>query len=306
MQNNQLNWLSFSDKKPENFNTLSTQNLDHIKQSTFNIIEPEKDKKTSNTDKKQNDIDYILKKTNWLYIGWNIYFKKIERYPALHLSALKLIDNWVQIYEFEYIKKINDNILMYDISWDFVILNPKNKKNIYQSNEWESLQKDDFWEVLLPITIKKPYWFDWENITSQINTNTWKEKFDQYNDKYEVVNPKYWNINKILLKLFKWKLLLPKFSSIEEFLNSPFFWDVVSVAMEENKEKEQYRRKTFYECILLDDFQNIYKEGWNIFEDKADNIKHNISFRLNKNFKLEEIKQLISKKLDSNKRKITN
>lgn len=282
MQKIDLSWINFSDKKPKNFNNLSPHNFDNIKDSISNIIEKSNNNNNNNNTSNQKNINThndLLFTGNVFFIEW-IYYWIIDKLPpALILEFQKFNEDknlkyWEEkSISFDKMEKIDDNILMYNNWWSFVIFNSKTEKIIYKSKEWELLLTDIYDKISKTVSIQKPYWFNLERFTSELNLGTWEEKFQKYEDKFEI-----WlfsHFNKFLpykLKEFKWKLVLPRFNSIDTFLDSPFFWDVVSLALGENK----YRRKTFSDCLKEDCFINIYKSDWDIFVDLSEKIINNI------------------------------
>jgi len=194
-------------------------------------------------------------------LNWEYYYCTNETYPA---QLLFLNEN--QARKFDKIQEIDWKIIMCNKFWkDFIIIDKEKNEIIFESKKWEI-----FIEIIKKgntIRIGKKCWLIYE-----YNIDLNEKKFDSYKDIYEV---KWWKlvnffINKLNFKI--WKLKLPEFINIEELLDTPYFWDIIAIALSD----EQYRRKTFFECTQDPNFIDIYIAWWNIFTDKSEIIEEKV------------------------------
>jgi hypothetical protein len=143
------------------------------------------------------------------------------------------------------------------------------------------------------LKIKTSYWsIYWYNLKTKL------KHFEEYEDKYSF----WWKWIKDIFttksnKEKNAQLVLPEFNSIEQFLGSPFFWDVVAIALEE----EKYKRKTFSECCKEKDFMKIYHDWWNIFTDKDSLINEKVILEFKDDSYLPDITNTIKSKIEKMK-----
>ncbi|MDQ7009661.1 MAG: hypothetical protein Q9M94_05210 [Candidatus Gracilibacteria bacterium] len=193
---------------------------------------------------------------------------------------------------FENIEEVNDKIIMSNVGGNFIVFKKDNTDLFFESDLGDELlnksllnQFND--KLKIKTSYGSIYWYD---------LKTKNKSLEEYEDKYsfggKLIKDKFTTNS---YKEDNAKLVLPEFLSIDQFLDSSYFGDVVAKALE----NDIFRKKTFSQCSEIEDFKKIYEVGGNILLDKSYIIKEKVIF--NNVFKLEDISKNIIERILSTK-----